>query len=117
MKVTSLPIVKQLYHWYQVDQFKKANKNLNGWECYAKLMQIEESNRRFQLYLAILRLKVCLESGKTTPEKLQEQKELVLSYSLIQEYKFRKLKEWIENVEVDTKDLSMLDDAMNDLLR
>ena len=53
----------------------------------------------------------------TTPEKLEDQKKLVLSYSLIQEERFSGFKTWIENVEVGEKDLSMLDNAMNGLLK
>ena len=33
MKITELPIVKQFYHHYRVREFKKENKNLDGWEC------------------------------------------------------------------------------------
>ena len=39
MKITELPIVKQFYHHYRVREFKKENKNLDGWECYVKLLQ------------------------------------------------------------------------------
>ena len=97
MKITELPIVKQVYHYYRVRKFKKENKNLDGWECYVKLLQIEDEN--------------------TAPEKFEDQKKLVLSYSLIQEERFSEFKTWIENVEVGEKDLSMLDNAMNGLLK
>ena len=95
----------------------KENKNLDGWECYVKLLQIEEDNRRFLFNVALLRLKECLKDENTTPEKLEDQKKLVLSYSLIQEERFSGFKTWIENVEVGEKDLSMLDNAMNGLLK
>ena len=117
MKITELPIVKQVYHYYRVREFKKKNKNLDGWECYVKLLQIEEDNRRFLFNVALLRLKECLKDEKTTPEKFEDQKKLVLSYSLIQEERFSGFKTWIENVEVGEKDLSMLDNAMNGLLK
>ena len=117
MKITGLPIVKQFYHHYRVREFKKENKNLDGWECYVKLLQIEEDNRRFLFNVALLRLKECLKDEKTTPEKFEDQKKLVLSYSLIQEERFSGFKTWIENVEVGEKDLSMLDNAMNGLLK
>lgn len=117
MKITELPIVKQVYHYYRVREFKKKNKNLDGWECYVKLLQIEEDNRRFLFNVALLRLKECLQDEKTTPEKFEDQKKLVLSYSLIQEERFSGFKTWIENVEVGEKDLSMLDNAMNGLLK
>ena len=117
MKITELPIVKQVYHHYRVSQFKKENKNLDGWECYVKLLQIEEDNRRFLFNVALIRLKECLKDENTTPEKFEDQKKLVLSYSLIQEERFNSLKTWIENVEVGEKDLSMLDNAMNGLLK
>ena len=117
MKITELPIVKQVYHNYRVREFKKENKNLDGWECYVKLLQIEEDNRRFLFNVALLRLKECLKDEKTTPEKFEDQKKLVLSYSLIQEERFSGFKTWIENVEVGEKDLSMLDNAMNGLLK
>lgn len=117
MKITELPIVKQVYHYYRVKEFKKKNKNLDGWECYVKLLQIEEDNRRFLFNVALLRLKECLKDEKTTPEKFEDQKKLVLSYSLIQEERFSGFKTWIENVEVGEKDLSMLDNAMNGLLK
>ena len=117
MKTTELPIVKQVYHHYRVREFKKENKNLDGWECYVKLLQIEEDNRRFLFNVALLRLKECLKDEKTTPEKFEDQKKLVLSYSLIQEERFSGFKTWIENVEVGEKDLSMLDNAMNGLLK
>ena len=117
MKMTELPIVKQVYQYYQVSQFKKENKDLDGWECYVKLLQIEEDNRRFLFNVALLRLKECLQDEKTTHEKLEDQKKLVLSYSLIQEERFSGFKTWIENVEVGEKDLSMLDNAMNGLLK
>ncbi|MBS5681297.1 MAG: hypothetical protein KHW52_00900 [Clostridium sp.] len=93
MKITELPIVKQVYHRYQISKFKNENKNLDGWECYVKLLQIEED------------------------KKFEGQKKLVLSYSLIQEERFSGFKTWIENVEVGEKDLSMLDNAMNGLLK
>ena len=117
MKITELPIVKQVYHHYRVREFKKKNKNLDGWECYVKLLQIEEDNRRFLFNVALLRLKECLKDEKTTPEKFEDQKKLVLSYSLIQEERFNSLKTWIETVEIGEKDLSMLDNAMNGLLK
>lgn len=117
MKITELSIVKQFYHHYRVREFKKENKNLDGWECYVKLLQIEEDNRRFLFNVALLRLKECLKDEKTTPEKFEDQKKLVLSYSLIQEERFSGFKTWIENVEVGEKDLSMLDNAMNGLLK
>lgn len=117
IKITELPIVKQVYHHYRVNQFKKENKNLDGWERYVKLLQIEEDNRRFLFNVALIRLKECLQDEKTTPEKFEDQKKLVLSYSLIQEEKFSGFKTWIENVEVGEKDLSMLDNAMNGLLK
>ena len=117
MKITELPIVKQVYHYYRVREFKKKNKNLDGWECYVKLLQIEEDNRRFLFNVALLRLKECLKDEKTTPEKFEDQKKLVLSYSLIQEERFNSLKTWIETVEIGEKDLSMLDNAMNGLLK
>lgn len=108
MKITELPIVKQVYHHYRVREFKKENKNLDGWECYVKLLQIEEDNRRFLFNVALLRLKECLKDENTTPEKFEDQKKLVLSYSLIQEERFSGFKTWIENVEVGEKDLSMV---------
>lgn len=117
MKITGLPIVKQVYHHYRINRFKKENKNLDGWECYVKLLQIEEDNRRFLFNVALLRLKECLQDEKTTHEKLEDQKKLVLSYSLIQEERFNSLKTWIETVEIGEKDLSMLDNAMNGLLK
>jgi hypothetical protein len=117
MKITELPIVKQFYHHYRVREFKKENKNLDGWECYVKLLQNEEDNRRFLFNVALLRLKECLKDENTTPEKFEDQKKLVLSYSLIQEERFSGFKTWIENVEVGEKDLSMLDNAMNGLLK
>lgn len=117
MKITELPIVKQVYHYYRVREFKKKNKNLDGWECYVKLLQIEEDNRRFLFNVALLRLKECLKDENTTPEKFEDQKKLVLSYSLIQEERFNSLKTWIETVEIGEKDLSMLDNAMNGLLK
>lgn len=117
MKITELPIVKQVYHYYRVREFKKENKNLDGWECYVKLLQIEEDNRRFLFNVALLRLKECLKDENTAPEKFEDQKKLVLSYSLIQEERFSEFKTWIENVEVGEKDLSMLDNAMNGLLK
>ena len=117
MKITELPIVKQVYHRYQISKFKNENKNLDGWECYVKLLQIEEDNRRFLFNVALIRLKECLKDENTTPEKLEDQKKLVLSYSLIQEERFSGFKTWIENVEVGEKDLSMLDNAMNGLLK
>lgn len=117
MKITELPIVKQVYHYYRVREFKKKNKNLDGWECYVKLLQIEEDNRRFLFNVALLRLKECLKDENTTPEKFEDQKKLVLSYSLIQEERFSGFKTWIENVKVGEKDLSMLDNAMNGLLK
>lgn len=117
MKITELPIVKQVYHYYRVREFKKENKNLDGWECYVKLLQIEEDNRRFLFNVALLRLKECLKDENTTPEKFEDQKKLVLSYSLIQEERFSEFKTWIENVEFGEKDLSMLDNAMNGLLK
>ena len=46
MKITGLPIVKQVYHHYRINRFKKENKNLDGWECYVKLLQIEEGEIR-----------------------------------------------------------------------
>ena len=98
MKITELPIVKQFYHHYRVREFKK-------------------DNRRFLFNVALLRLKECLKDEKTTPEKFEDQKKLVLSYSLIQEERFSGFKTWIENVEVGEKDLSMLDNAMNGLLK
>ena len=82
MKITELPIVKQVYHYYRVREFKKENKNLDGWECYVKLLQIEEDNRRFLFNVALLRLKECLKDENTTPEKLEDQKKLVLSTHL-----------------------------------
>ena len=103
MKITELPIVKQVYHHYRVREFKKENKNLDGWECYVKLLQIEEDNRRFLFNVALLRLKECLKDENTTPEKFEDQKKLVLSYSLIQEERFSGFKTWIENVEVGEK--------------
>ena len=117
MKITELPILKQVYHHYRVNQFKKENKNLDGWECYVKLLQIEEDNRRFLFNVALSRLKECMQDENTTPEKFEDQKKLVLSYSLIQEERFSGFKTWIENVEVGEKDLSMLDNAMNGLLK
>ena len=72
--------------------YAKENKNLDGWECYVKLLQIEEDNRRFLFNVALLRLKECLKDEKTTPEKFEDQKKLVLSYSLIQEERFNSLK-------------------------
>lgn len=74
MKITELPIVKQVYHHYRVREFKKENKNLDGWECYVKLLQIEEDNRRFLFNVALLRLKECLKDENTTPEKFEDQK-------------------------------------------
>lgn len=108
MKITGLPIVKQVYHHYRINRFKKENKNLDGWECYVKLLQIEEDNRRFLFNVALLRLKECLKDENTTPEKFEDQKKLVLSYSLIQEERFNSLKTWIETVEIGEKDLSMV---------
>ena len=55
MKITELPIVKQVYHRYQISKFKNENKNLDGLifkkiHCLVRCQKISYRFRYFSLH-------------------------------------------------------------------
>lgn len=115
MKLTELPIIKQVYRLYQTSQFKKQMKDLDGWERFVKIKQQEKDDDLFRFNVALLCLKVCLQDKTTSAKELESRKKEILENPLIKSEEFEELKQWTEHAEIGETNFLVLDNAMNSL--
>jgi len=115
MQLTELPIIKQVYRLYQISQFKKQMKDLDGWERFVKIKQQEKDDELFRFNVALFSLKTCLQDKTTTAKELESRKKEILDNPLIKLEEFEELKQWTEQAEIGETNFLVLEKAMNNL--
>ena len=115
MQLTELPIIKQVYRLYQISQFKKQMKDLDGWERFVKIKQQEKDDELFRFNVALFSLKACLQDKTTTAKELESRKKEILDNPLIKSEEFEELKQWTEQAEIGETNFLVLEKAMNNL--
>ena len=111
LKMTDLPIIKEIVIGNETRKFYKKTKDMTNWDRYCEIKSIEANNNKLHFIATLLTLRTSiLTADKTQFEKAKND---VLSSKLIMELQFSKFKSWLENVDVYENDTSKIDEVLS----
>ena len=113
LKLISLPGIKHIVSWYHAYKLYKKMQNMNQWEQYIALRNIENNSKEFCFTAALTRLQVCIMAEGENKELFEMAKSDVLCNEIINEAKYKDFKEWLEGIDSSEKDYSRVQELIN----
>lgn len=108
-KILSLPVISYIASWYYAIKREKKMEGMSQWERYVADKKYEADSDDFCFKCALLRLEVCIAAEDVDEQKFEQTKADVLSSKVINEPKYKNLKEWVESIDSTEKDYSILE--------
>lgn len=115
LKLSDLPIIKDIVIWNHVRKFRDRTKNMTSWERYMELKEIEARNNKLHFISLILNLKT--EMTIRDGVNFEEARSNLLTAELINEPEFKEFKSWVESLDLSEEDCSKFDEVILSLAK
>lgn len=115
LKLSDLPIIKDIVIWNHVRKFRNRTKNMTSWERYMEVKEIEARNNKLHFISLILNLKT--EMTTRDGANFEEAKSNLLAAELINEPEFKEFKSWVESLDLSEENCSKFDEVIQSLIR
>lgn len=113
LKILSLPGIKHFVAWNYAYKMHKKMKNMDQWEQYVEMREIENNSKKFCFIAALIRLKAGIMAKDENEELFQQAKADILSNEIINEPICQDFKKWLINIDSNEQDYSKVEELIN----
>lgn len=113
LKILSLPGIKHIIAWNYAYKMYKKMKNMNQWEQYVEMREVENNSKKFSFVAALIRLEACIMAKGENEELFQQAKADVLGNEIINELIYQDFKNWLINIDSSEQDYSRIEELIN----
>lgn len=88
-------------------------KNMDQWEQYVAMRNMENDSKKNRFLAALIRLEVCIKAEGEKEELFQQAKSDLLCNEIIDEPAFEDFKSWLVGIDSSEKDYSKVQELIN----